>query len=102
MFSITVLANTIPEFSVFRGPRFIFTVGTVVNQTLPVATGGDGALVYTISRVAFLPDGLTFNAAATPPTITGTPTTAASSVTYRYNVDDSDANDGGRRRLFDL
>ena len=75
-------------------------MGTVVNETLPEATGGDGTLVYTITRA--LPDGLTFNAAATPPTITGTPTTAASSVTYRYNVDDSDANDGGRRRLFAL
>ena len=91
--SITVLANTIPEFSVFRGPRFIFTVGTVVNQTLPVATGGDSTLVYTISRA--LPAGLTFNAGANPPTLTGTPTTAASSVTYRYNVDDSDANTAG-------
>ena len=89
--SITVLANTIPEFSVLRGPRYIYTVGTVVNQTLPEATGGDDALVYTITRA--LPAGLTFNAAATPPTITGTPTTASRSVTYRYNVDDSDANE---------
>ena len=88
--SITVLANTIPEFSIIRGPRYIFTVGTPVNQTLPEATGGDDALVYTITRA--LPAGLTFNAAATPPTITGTPTTASRSVTYRYNVDDSDAN----------
>ena len=91
--SITVLANTIPEFSIIRGPRYIFTVGTVVNQTLPEATGGDSTLIYTITRA--LPAGLTFNAAATPPTITGTPTTAASSVTYRYNVDDSDANTAG-------
>ena len=88
--SITVLANTIPTFGtsmivdgavtiVFPRPRYTFTVGTVVNQTLPVATGGDGTLIYTLSRVAFLPAGLTFNAAATPPTITGTPTTAARS-----------------------
>ena len=91
--SITVLANTIPEFSILRGPRYTYTVGTVVNQTLPVATGGDGTLVYTLSRVAFLPAGLTFNAAANPPTITGTPTTAARIATYRYNVDDSDANE---------
>ena len=91
--SITVLANTIPEFSIIRGPRYTFTVGTVVNQTLPEATGGDSTLVYTITRA--LPDGLTFNAAATPPTITGTPTTASRSVTYRYNVDDSDANEAG-------
>ena len=91
--SITVLANTIPTFSVLRGPRYIYTVGTVVNETLPAATGGDGTLVYTLSRVAFLPAGLTFNAAATPPTITGTPTTAARRATYRYNVDDSDANE---------
>ena len=91
--SITVLANTIPTFSVLRGPSYIYTVGTVVNETLPAATGGDGTLVYTLSRVAFLPDGLTFNAAATPPTITGTPTTAARRTTYRYNVDDSDANE---------
>ena len=92
--SITVLANTIPAFSVFRGPRFIFTVGTVVNQTLPVATGGDGAIVYTLGTRP-LPAGLTFDGAATPPTISGTPTTAASSVTYRYNADDSDANEAG-------
>ena len=91
--SITVLANTIPTFSVLRGPSYTYTVGTVVNETLPAATGGDGTLVYTLSRVAFLPAGLTFNAAATPPTITGTPTTAARRATYRYNVDDSDANE---------
>ena len=91
--SITVLANTIPTFSIIRGPSYIYTVGTVVNETLPAATGGDGTLVYTLSRVAFLPDGLTFDAAATPPTITGTPTTAARRATYRYNVDDSDANE---------
>ena len=91
--SITVLANTIPEFSIIRGPRYTFTVGDTVNQTLPEATGGDSTLVYTITRA--LPDGLTFNAAATPPTITGTPTTASRSVTYRYNVDDSDANEAG-------
>ena len=92
--SITVLANTAPAFSVFRGPRFIFTVGTAVNQTLPVATGGDGAIVYTLGTRP-LPAGLTFDGAATPPTISGTPTTAASSVTYRYNADDSDANEAG-------
>ena len=91
--SITVLANTIPTFSILRGPSYIYTVGTVVNETLPAATGGDGTLIYTLSRVAFLPAGLTFNAAATPPTITGTPTTAARRATYRYNVDDSDANE---------
>ena len=44
--SITVLANTIPEFSIIRGPRYIFTVGTAVNQTLPAATGGDGARLH--------------------------------------------------------
>ena len=92
--SITVLANTAPAFSVFRGPRFIFTVGTMVNQTLPVATGGDGAIVYTLGTRP-LPAGLTFDGAATPPTISGIPTTAASSVTYRYNADDSDANESG-------
>ena len=92
-FSITVTEDSAPVFSVASIADQTFTVGTEVDLTLPTATGGNAPLTYTISRT--LPAGLTFNADATPPTITGTPTLAGLTVTgrtYFYGVVDSDSN----------
>ena len=57
-----------------------FTVGTAVNLTLPIATGGTAPYTYTLSPI---PAGLSFTAAAASRTLSGTPTTAGTTnVTY--------------------
>ena len=60
-------------------------VGTV---NLPAASGGNGALTYTLTPD--LPAGLTFDAAAR--TITGTPTAPKESAEYTYTVADADGD----------
>ena len=66
-----------------------FTVGQMIDTlTLPVATGGNGALTYTLTGA--LPAGLTFNAAARPPTLTGTPTSTTVAPVYMYVANDGD------------
>ncbi len=59
------------------------TVGTAVSQTLPMATGGTGAIAYTTTT---LPAGLTF--APSTRMLTGTPT-AAGTTTVTYTATDS-------------
>ena len=66
-----------------------FTVGQMIDTlTLPVATGGNDALTYTLTGA--LPAGLTFNAAARPPTLTGTPTSTTVAPVYMYVANDGD------------
>ncbi len=66
-----------------------YVLNTLIkHKTLPVATGGDGELVYTLSPNP--PAGLTFDAATR--TLTGTPTAVQSQTTYTYKVADSDAD----------
>ena len=75
-------------------PAQDLTVGVLITPlTLPTATGGNGALTYTVTPA--LPDGLTFDGAATPPTITGTPTTVATTVTHTYTATDMDGDTAG-------
>ena len=69
-------------------PNQTWTVGAVVNLTLPAATGGDAPLTYSLSPA--LPAGLSFNAATRA--ITGTPTAAQSSTGYIYTVTDTDSD----------
>ena len=64
------------------------TVGTPVNLTLPAATGGDGALSYSLSP---LPAGLSFNSQTR--VLSGTPTTAQAATAATYTVTDGDATD---------
>ena len=89
LFSITVNAeavSAIPVFPNVRIPSQDFTVGVLITPlSLPRATGGDGALTYTITPAI---PGLTLN--PTTLTLTGTPTTAATLATYRYTVTDMD------------
>ena len=54
--------------------------------TLPVATGGNGLLVYTLTPA--LSPGLTFDPATR--VLSGTPTAPAPMTTYTYTVEDSD------------
>ena len=61
-------------------------VNTAVDITLPVGTGGDGALAYSIAN---LPGGLSFNTGTRK--ITGTPTTEETK-TVTYTVTDADGD----------
>ena len=73
-FGITVAADTAPAFGETIADQ-IYNRGIAIEPlTLPEATGGNGALIYTLTPS--LPAGLTFDGAARPPTLTGTPTTA--------------------------
>ena len=92
IFSITVSAATVDAIPAFANGETIptqdFTVGVpIMPLTLPRATGGDGALTYTITPAI---PGLTLN--PTTGVLTGTPTTAATLATYRYTVTDMDGD----------
>ena len=60
----------------------------ITDLVLPAATGGDGALVYSLSPG--LPAGLAFDAATR--TISGTPTTPVAAAAYTYTVTDADGD----------
>ncbi len=64
----------------------------VSTLRLPTATGGNGALTYTLTPE--LPAGLTFDAAADPPTVTGTPTEGLATTQFTYTVTDTDLDNG--------
>ena len=81
--------DLVPEFSETVSDQTYGVDQTITALELPSATGGDGALTYSLSPA--LPAGLTFNASTR--TITGTPTSAMSSTPYTYTVTDSDAVD---------
>ena len=79
--------DTAPSFTDMVADR-TYTVGVAITSlTLPPATGGNGALTYTLGPM--IPDGLTFDAATR--TLSGTPTTAG---TYdmTYTAQDGDEN----------
>ena len=97
--SVTVTSATITINDPDTAPAFAddaaistqnYMVGQSATLTLPVATGGEGDIIYALTPA--LPAGLTFNAAARPPTITGTPTAVAASVEYTLMVTDGDGN----------
>ncbi len=75
-----------PTFGAATIPAQSYTPTTVVNLTLPTATGGQGTVMYAITET--LPDGLTFTAATR--VLDGTPTTMLSMTTFTYTVTDSD------------
>ncbi len=89
--TITVNPDAVPDFSTATIPAQRYTVGLDVGAvTLPAATGGDGALAYTLTPS--LPTGLTYTAAAR--TITGVPAAGTPQVAtpYTYTASDSDTN----------
>ncbi len=90
-FNITVTGGTTDLVPQFTGtvPNQTYGVNESVSLQLPLATGGDPPLTYSLS--SGLPAGLTFNASAR--TITGAPTAAMESTPYTYTVTDSDATD---------
>ena len=85
--------DTAPAFSSgAMVPAQTYTMGTAITPlTLPVVeTPGNGATTYTLTPA--LPTGLTFDATANPPTITGMPTTVAVATMYTYTAADGDMN----------
>ena len=82
--------DTSPSFAAGSGPgNQTYTVGTAIaTLTLPEASGGDGALTYSLTPSV---PGLTFN--ATTRQLTGTPGTAASyNMTYTVSDEDGDSD----------
>ena len=65
-----------------------WTVGTNVDLTLPVATGGNGTISYELTPA--LPSGVTLNSSTR--VISGAPTAVASAATYTWRAADSDSN----------
>ena len=66
-----------------------YTQGTAITPlTLPVATGGNNGITYTLTPA--LPAGLTHN--ANPRTITGNPTATLTATMYTWTAADGDAN----------
>ena len=67
-----------------------YTQNLAINpETLPEASGGDGALTYAISPA--LPAGLAFDAATR--VLSGTPTASQAATVFTYTATDSDTVD---------
>ncbi len=87
-FTITVNADLMPLFS-GTVPDRIYTQGNAITTLqLPMATGGNGALVYSVSPS--LPTGLIFLSLTRR--IMGTPTSAQAEVTYTLTARDADGD----------
>ena len=87
-FTITVEPDLMPSFDQASIPDKVYERDLAIDsETLPAATGGDGALTYAVSPD--LPAGLTFDAATR--LLSGTPTEAQPATPYTYTVTDSDA-----------
>ena len=93
MFSITIdAADTAPAFAADeRIPAQTLLQNIAIPAvTLPEATGGNGALTYTLTPTI---PGLTLNPSTR--VLTGTPTTDAGATDYTYTAADSDGNEAG-------
>ncbi|MYD98629.1 MAG: hypothetical protein F4X98_14770, partial [Gammaproteobacteria bacterium] len=83
------VADTAPDFGTATAANQDYVVNSAItNLVLPQATGGNGALTYTLTPA--LPAGLTFNASTR--TLSGTPTASKAATTYTYKVTDADSN----------
>ena len=93
-FEITVTADGQPSFGVIDVADQTWTQNAAITSlVLPVATGGDGTITYTLARTSgtpALPPGTSFDAATR--TLSGTPTTLQSEVGYTYTATDTDAD----------
>ena len=87
--TFTVYIDGPPSFGSATIPDYLYGINEAVNITLPAASGGNGALTYTLNPTS-LPAELTFNNAMR--TITGRATTTAASQSYTWAVADSDTN----------
>ncbi len=89
-FNITVVDDTGPSFGSQTIDTQTYDQGeTITALQLPSATGGNGALRYSLKNTPALPAGLSFNSATRQ--ITGTVTgNAQPATTYTYEVVDTD------------
>ena len=88
-FTIAIVeADTAPVFSETAGDLEWVKDTAIAPMTLPVATGGNGELIYALSPSP--PAGVTFSPSAR--TLSGTPTTTQDATEYTYTVTDSDGN----------
>ena len=89
--SFAVLVDDVPSFGSATVANLTWAIGTVHSAgPLPVATGGNGTLTYSLQRAdGALPDGLSFDPDSR--TLSGTPTTPANSqITYSATDMDGD------------
>ena len=91
-FTIAVVADTVPSF----GDAAIADQSYALDRTigvlqLPAASGGNGALTYTLTPE--LPDGLSLDASTRQ--ITGAPTALQEALTYSWRAVDADFNRSG-------
>ena len=86
-FTINVSENSTPQLDDLSGDTYTAKVGLPFTKTLPVASGGDGDLVYATTN---RPGGLDFTASTR--TIHGTPTTVETK-TVTYSVQDEDQDE---------
>ena len=89
-FTIAVAEDVVPSFGGATIAAQDYITGTAIEIMLPAASGGNGALAYTLTPT--LPAGLTFDASTDPPTLGGTPSTAQTTTAYTYTASDTDAN----------
>ena len=87
-FTIAVAADARPSFGGASIVNLTYTQNTAIAaRTLPAATGGDGALSYSIGT---LPAGLSFDAGTRG--LSGTPTTEQAAADVTYTVTDADGD----------
>ena len=79
-----------PTFGSAPEVALTFVVGSAQTARLPTATGGDGALTYTIDPTPPLPAGLAFDAAAQA--ISGTAQASQATATYQLVATDADGD----------
>ena len=101
-FTIAVAGNTLPAFAAATGPAVSFTVSAAGSAALSAATGGDGALTYSVGATPALPGGLTYYApgdtvgtgvtATAGGVIAGTPPARAPAATYTLTAADADGD----------
>ena len=88
-FFLTILVNVAPSFADARvSAQSYLRKQAIASVTLPQASGGDGALTYTLTPD--LPAGLTFNALTR--IVSGTPSEAIGETTYTLTATDSDGD----------
>ncbi len=66
-----------------------WVLGTALNLVLPEATGGNGAITYSLTPLT-LPTGISFTASSR--ILSGTPTAAKVAATYTYTATDTDGD----------
>ena len=86
-FAIDVRADSMPAFQATVADQ-TYRVGNAVSLSLPRATGGDGALSYSLTPA--LPRGLALDARRR--TVAGTPRAASRRTTYTWTATDEDGD----------